>query len=91
MDPNVLDWFVEETQRKASAFIHVEMKRVSDILEEQTRKNAIPPIKGEITPGKLKWRGLKYCIQKKHDGIMFNNFHYVTQRGKIITDKVLSF
>lgn len=41
-------------------------------------KNVIPPIKGEITKGKLKWRGVKIIVQ--------NGKKYLIQRGKIISD-----
>ena len=35
--------------------LHIEEKWVKSII----RDKANPPIKGEITPGKLRWRGIK--------------------------------
>jgi len=46
-------------------------------------KNAIPPIKGEITKGKLKYRGIK-IISQQIDG---RNYSWVEQKGEKISDK----
>jgi len=49
------------------------------ILGIALRDNAVPPIKGEITRGKLKWRGI-YIVNTK-----FALRSWIEQRGKIIS------
>lgn len=45
-------------------------------------KNAVPKIKGEITKGKLKWRGIKYCFRINLNGTISE---WIQQRDKIIS------
>lgn len=45
--------------------------------ENVLRNNCIPPIKGEITKGKMKWRGLSLCAQHGH----LENREWIEQRG----------
>ena len=47
------------------------------IFEHSLRNNAEPPIKGEITRGKIKWRGI-ILIEK-------GNSRWLSQRGKRIS------
>jgi hypothetical protein len=54
------------------------------ICVEAVRSKAIPPIKGGITKGKLKWRGI--CITQDAFGQV-----YVTQRGVRISPKLKMF
>lgn len=49
-------------------------------LEKLLRNNVLPPIKGEITKGKLKWRGLAIVHQNTGD----ETFKWLTQRGEFI-------
>lgn len=47
--------------------------------------NAVPPIKGKITKGKLKWRGIKHVTY-------YNNLvheEWLEQRGRQISDKII--
>lgn len=53
-------------------------------LEAWTRIGAIPPIKGEITKGKLKWRGIKIISQKMWSGDFYLTY-WVEQKGKRIS------
>lgn len=47
---------------------------------------ATPPIKGEITKGKLKWRGIRLCIQNNYfDGTK----EWVEQRGVKIGEEFI--
>jgi hypothetical protein len=55
------------------------------IFEEGLYKNAIPKLKGEITKGKMKYRGIKLVIQKIS---LFEEDSWLEQRGKRITDIV---
>jgi hypothetical protein len=65
--------------------IRKQSKIINDVLEKDTRENSLPPIKGAITKGKLKWRGLS-LIQKRTDrGIE----KWIEQRGKRISRVVL--
>ena len=56
-------------------------KRHNAILENALRTNAVPPIKGEITRGKVKWRGIRLC----HRNNMFCHEKWLEQRGKQIS------
>lgn len=49
-------------------------------IDQLIRDMSFPPIKGKITPGKIKWRGLR-IVQVQGTGK-----RYVTQRGKKIVD-----
>lgn len=59
------------------------MKKENDFFMNHLINNAIPKIKGDITEGKLKWRGIKMVIQK--DGL--NTVKWIEQRGNIISPK----
>lgn len=47
------------------------------------RTMAEPPIKGEITKGKLRWRGIRLIRQK----VGFDSYSWLEQRGKQISPK----
>ena len=55
------------------------MFKINQSIEDELRTNAFPPIKGKITKGKLRWRG----IIRVQDG----KYQWVEQRGKRITSK----
>ena len=62
------------------------IKKENDYFEKYIRENATPKIKGEITKGKLKWRGIKLCVFNGHyEGTM----KWVTQRGNQISPKLI--
>lgn len=52
-----------------------------ELFEKAVRTNASPPITGEITPGKLKWRGIRRCFNKR------TNESWLEQRGLPISEK----
>jgi hypothetical protein len=49
-----------------------------DTFIKESLKNAIPPLKGEITAGKIRWRGISIVLMR--DGSC-----YLDQRGKRIS------
>jgi len=42
-----------------SEYMRKGMEQKEEIFNKALRENAVPPIKGEITAGKCKWRGIK--------------------------------
>jgi len=60
-------------------------KNEEEIFINSLRLNAEPPVKGEITKGKLKWRGIKIC--EKND--IFKYSIWLEQRGKQISEKII--
>lgn len=52
-----------------------------ELFEKAVRTNANPPITGEITPGKLKWRGIRRCFNKR------TGESWLEQRGLQISEK----
>lgn len=60
--------------------------KLLDMVIRHASERVTPPIKGKITPGKLKWRGMRLCSQNKgHNGI----YYWIEQRGKIVGEKLL--
>lgn len=59
-------------------------------IENTLRKNAVPPIKGEITPGKIKWRGISMKKITARDGDVEVAGEYILQRGKLLGPMFLS-
>lgn len=61
---------------------HTEMyvKKYDREIERILRTDAVPPIKGKITKGKIAWRGIRLC--QKHQGRDY--ISWVEQRGKQI-------
>ena len=59
----------------------LQQTRVSEILEKSLRENAIPPIKGEITKGKIRYRRIRLIVE--YDGTK-----YLEQRGKRISERI---
>jgi hypothetical protein len=63
-------------------------------LEEICRTKVIPPVKGDITPGKIRWRGLRICTTQGVDTAIPNGalvtMEYVEQRGRTITPMFIS-
>lgn len=48
-----------ETDKKLSAVIKTAVEKREEVFQTALKTNAQPPITGEITKGKLKWRGIK--------------------------------
>ncbi|MCK5644205.1 MAG: hypothetical protein KAJ19_25625 [Gammaproteobacteria bacterium] len=53
------------------------------ILEASLRIYAEPPIKGEITKGKIRWRGIRLIRQQ----VGLDSYSWLEQRGKQISPK----
>ncbi|MBP8016570.1 hypothetical protein KAZ01_01045 [Candidatus Gracilibacteria bacterium] len=61
------------------------LRKQEEVYIQALRMNAVPPIKGKITKGKLKWRGIKHVTY-------YNNLvheEWLEQRGKQISDKII--
>lgn len=56
------------------------VKAQDEIFEFSLRNDAIPPIKGNITKGKIKWRGIRMCQTHKP----YETLIWLEQRGKKI-------
>ena len=59
-------------------------QKANDIFEKAVRNNATPPIRGEITKGKLRNRGIKLIIHPTDIGCQ----KWLEQRGKIISPRL---
>ena len=68
-----------------SRFIQEQQKKEEEIFTIALRTMAEPPIKGEITRGKLKWRGIR--IVQCNDGLKYTK--WLEQRGKQISPKIV--
>ena len=68
-----------------SRFIQEQQKKEEEIFTTALRTMAEPPIKGEITKGKVTWRGIR-IIQYK-DGFKYTK--WLEQRGKQISPKIV--
>lgn len=76
----------EEIKTETNQLIEKQVKSQNDFLESEIRKNAIPPIKGELTKGKVRWRGLRMIQRNNYtDG---STEMWIEQRGKRITPVV---
>ena len=64
------DWFV---------------KQQNMVLEETLRQFAQPPIKGELTKGKIQWRGIKLCKEGRGFGFSM----WLEQRGRQIGPRII--
>lgn len=68
---------MQELMKSAAMKLDAKNKAIEFMIENYVCKNAIPEIKGKITKGKIKWRGIK----------MFVGFDYTVfkQRDKVIS------
>lgn len=62
------------------------LKKQPQILEDALLKNAVPPIKGQITGGKLRWRGIR--LNRSSDLVKMEEYVWITQRGVLISPKL---
>jgi hypothetical protein len=70
----------------SQSIIEDAIKKENDYFEKYIRENATPKIKGEITQGKLKWRGIKVCVSTS---ISNGYLKWITQRGVQISPKII--
>ncbi len=64
-------------------FIAEMQKQEEELFTTALRTMAEPPIKGEITKGKITWRGIR-LIRKQ---VGFDSYSWLEQRGKQISPK----
>ena len=62
------------------------MEGLNKTLETIAREYSVPPIKGEITKGKLTWRGLRLCSSPM---MLENTRYWIEQRGKQIGYQII--
>ena len=60
-------------------------EKEEELFVDALRTNAEPPIKGEITKGKITWRGIKLIRQE----VGFDTHSWLEQRGKRISKKFI--
>ena len=79
---------VDEMALKAASLNQFLMNEIQKQQEEifriALRTMAEPPIKGEITKGKIKWRGIRLIRQE----FGFNSYSWIEQRGRQISPKI---
>ena len=68
-----------------SRFISEQQKKEEEIFTSALRIMAEPPIKCEITKGKVRWRGIR--IVQYNDGFTYTK--WLEQRGKQISPKIV--
>ena len=66
-------FLIKETQKKYIAY-------TNEFIERTVREHAVPKLKGEITKGKLKWRGLRLVYQNQ----MNKTVTKIMQRDKVL-------
>jgi len=66
-------------------FIQKQQNKEEEIFTSALRIMAEPPIKGEITRGKIRWRGIR--IVQYNDGFKYTK--WLEQRGKQISPKIV--
>jgi len=69
---NITKCFIDEVQRQQE-----------EIFTTALRTMAEPPIKGEITKGKIQWRGIRLIRQQ----VGLESYSWLEQRGKQISPK----
>ena len=68
-----------------SRLIQEQQKKEEEIFTAALRIMAEPPIKGEITKGKIRWRGIR--IVQYNDGFKYTK--WLEQRGKQISPTIV--
>ena len=68
-------------------FIQEQLKKEEEIFISSLRIMSEPPIKGEITKGKLRWRGIR--IVQYNDGFKYTK--WLEQRGNRISPKIVFY
>ena len=74
---SVDEQLAKEMKCMAAEYIRDYVKRVNDFIDETLRNKANPPIKGDVTPGKIRWRGIKLKFKNNE----FGRYILITQRG----------
>lgn len=74
---SVYEQLAKEMECMAAEYMGDYVKRVNDFIDETLRNKANPPIKGDLTPGKIRWRGIKLKFKNNE----FGRYILITQRG----------
>lgn len=72
-----INWFMLPEEQK---FFDEQCKKENERIEWLLRNSVVPPIKGKITSGKVKWRGLALAYQNN----MLESTRFLMQRGKVV-------
>lgn len=67
------------------SFIQEQQKKEEEIFTTALRTMSEPPIKGEITKGKIRWRGIR--VVQQNNGFKYTK--WLEQRGKQISPKII--
>lgn len=81
IDLNIMGYHVREV---AKAHLEAVQKKINEIFEYALRNVAVPPIKGKITKGKIRWRGIT-LVQK--NGYPQSEW-WLEQRGRRISQVI---
>lgn len=73
------------TDAVISRFIQEQQKKEEEIFTTALRTMVEPPIKGEITKGKVRWRGIR--VVQQNDGFKYTK--WLEQRGKQVSPKIV--
>ena len=82
---NIVNEFSRQQLNWEDEIISALYKWEDEIFISALRVMAEPPIKGEITKGKVKWRGIR--IVQHNDGFKYTK--WLEQRGKQISPKII--
>ena len=83
---NIVNEFIQlRLKWETEIFISALLKWEDEIFISALRVMAEPPIKGEITKGKIQWRGIR--IVQHNDGFKYTK--WLEQRGKQISPKII--
>lgn len=75
----------EDVKVILDSWLEKKLQLIEDHFTNQLR-HVSPPIKGEITKGKLKWRGIKSCQRKTID---LRTLYWIEQRGEKVGKSLL--
>lgn len=73
------DFLTGEFMRRCAMKLDAKNKAIEFMIENYVRHNAVPEIKGKITKGKIRWRGIKIETGSDYEYTVFR------QRGKVIS------
>lgn len=85
INSGVLENLMTSLNATVKSVLEEQLKKEDEIFEVSLRTNATPPIKGTITKGKLKWRGISLIHQQTVAGFE----KWVSQRGVRISPKIV--
>lgn len=84
LDPAFKD--MDDYEPITNDIIKTMSQKQDEVIESIVRHFAEPPIKGVITKGKLKWRGITLNYQKES---MLKSIAWIEQRGKKIGPDII--